>query len=74
MAITRNYSGPVLMMGVMAVPGIHQQAGRLVGTIHRSHWWFLIYLLVSSAQGIALLIEEKVSMYDPRPLAVGPSW
>lgn len=75
MAITRNYSGPVLMMaGVMAIAlGFIGKLAALVGTIPTAVTGGLaIYLFgVIGMQGIALLIEEKVSMYDPRPLAVG---
>lgn len=75
MAITQNYSGPVLIAaGAIAVglAFIGKLAG-LVGTVPVAVTGGLaIYLFgVIGMQGIALLVEEKVNMYDPRQLAVG---
>jgi len=75
MAITRNYSGPVLIAaGVIAVLlGFVGKLAGLVQTIPLAvSGGLAIYLFgVIGMQGIALMQEHKVSMFDPRNLAVG---
>jgi uracil permease len=75
MAITRNYSGPVLIVaGVFAILlGFIGKLAGLVQTIPPAVTGGLaIYLFgVIGMQGIALMQEHKVSMFDPRNLAVG---
>jgi uracil permease len=74
MAITRNYSGPVLIMaGVIAMLlGFIGKLAALVGTLPTAVTGGLaIYLFgVIGAQGIALMISRKVNLFDPRKLAV----
>lgn len=75
MAITRNYSGPVLIAaGVIAI--ILGFVGKLTGLVQTVplavSGGLAIYLFgVVGMQGIALIQEHKVSMFDPRNLAVG---
>ena len=75
MAITRNYSGPALIAaGVIAVLlGFVGKLAGLVQTIPLAvSGGLAIYLFgVIGMQGIALMQEHKVSMFDPRNLAVG---
>jgi len=75
MAITRNYSGPVLIAaGVIAVLlGFVGKLAGLVQTVPLAvSGGLAIYLFgVIGMQGIALMQEHKVSMFDPRNLAVG---
>lgn len=75
MAITRNYSVPVLMTaGVMAIGlGFIGKLAALVNTIPVAVTGGLaIYLFgVIGMQGIALIQSEKVNLFDPRQLAVG---
>ena len=75
MAITRNYSVPVLMAaGVIAILlGFVGKLAALVNTIPLAVTGGLaIYLFgVIGMQGIALLQSEKVNLFDPRQLAVG---
>jgi uracil permease len=75
MAITRNYSVPVLMVaGVIAILlafiGI---LAALVGTIPVAVVGGLsIYLFgVIGMQGVALLQSERVNLFDPKNLAIG---
>jgi len=75
MAITRNYSGPALIAaGVIAILlAFVGKFNALVGTIPLAvSGGLAIYLFgVIGMQGIALMQENKVSMFDPRNLAVG---
>ncbi len=75
MVITRNYSGPVLIAaGAMAVLlGFVGKLAALVGTVPLPVTGGLaIYLFgVIGMQGIALMMAEKVDLYNPRSLAVG---
>ena len=75
MAITRNYSGPALLAaGVIAI--LLGFVGKLAGFIQTVplavSGGLAIYLFgVIGMQGIALMQEHKVSMFDPRNLAIG---
>jgi uracil permease len=75
MAITRNYSIPVLMTaGVMAILlGFIGKLAAVVNTIPVAVIGGLsIYLFgVIGMQGIALIQSEKVNLFEPRQLAVG---
>ncbi|MGC9394996.1 MAG: uracil-xanthine permease family protein [Anaerolineae bacterium] len=75
MAITRNYSGPVLIAaGVIAILlGFIGTLAALVNTIPLAvSGGLAIYLFgVIGMQGIALIQSEKVNLFDPRQLAVG---
>ncbi len=75
MAITRNYSVPVLMAaGVMAIfLGFIGKLAAIVNTIPVAVIGGLsIYLFgVIGMQGIALIQSEKVNLFEPRQLAVG---
>ena len=75
MAITRNYSGPVLVgAGVIAILlGFIGTLSAIVNTIPLGVTGGLaIYLFgVIGMQGIALIQSEKVNLFDPRQLAVG---
>ncbi|HSJ89886.1 MAG TPA: solute carrier family 23 protein [Anaerolineales bacterium] len=75
MAITRNYSGPALISaGVIAILlGFIGKLAGLVQTVPLAvSGGLAIYLFgVIGMQGIALMQEHKVSMFDPRNLAVG---
>jgi len=75
MAITRNYSGPVLIAaGVFAILlGFIGKLAALVQTVPLAvSGGLAIYLFGAiGMQGIALMQEHKVSMFDPRNLAVG---
>lgn len=75
MAITRNYSGPALISaGVFAILlGFIGKLAGLVQTIPLAvSGGLAIYLFgVIGMQGIALMQEHKVSMFDPRNLAIG---
>ncbi|HSB00976.1 MAG TPA: solute carrier family 23 protein [Anaerolineales bacterium] len=75
MAITRNYSVPVLMTaGVMAILlGFIGKLAALVNTIPVAVIGGLsIYLFgVIGMQGVALIQSEKVNLFEPRQLAVG---
>jgi uracil permease len=75
MAITRNYSVPVLMTaGVIAILlGFVGKLAALVNTIPVAVTGGLsIYLFgVIGMQGIALIQSEKVNLFDPKQLAVG---
>lgn len=74
MAITRNYSGPVLIAaGVIAMLlGFVGKLAALVGTLPTAVTGGLaIYLFgVIGAQGIALQVARRVNFFDPRKLAV----
>ncbi|MGD2177830.1 MAG: solute carrier family 23 protein [Anaerolineae bacterium] len=75
MVITRNYSGPALLAaGVIAILlGFVGKLAGLVNTIPLAVTGGLaIYLFgVIGMQGVALMMAEKVNLYDPRQLAVG---
>jgi uracil permease len=75
MAITRNYSGPALIAaGIIAVLlGFVGKLAGLVQTVPLAvSGGLAIYLFgVIGMQGIALMQEHKVSMFNPRNLAVG---
>jgi len=75
MAITRNYSGPALLAaGVIAILlAFVGKLAALVGTVPLAvSGGLAIYLFgVIGMQGIALMQENKVSMFNPRNLAVG---
>lgn len=75
MAITRNYSVPVLMTaGVIAILlGFIGKLAGLVNTIPVAVTGGLsIYLFgVIGMQGVALIQSEKVNLFEPRQLAVG---
>jgi uracil permease len=75
MAISRNYSGPALIgAGVIAILlGFVGKLAGLVQTVPLAvSGGLAIYLFGAiGMQGIALMQEHKVSMFDPRNLAVG---
>jgi uracil permease len=75
MAITRNYSGPALIAaGVLAMLlGFVGKLAGLVNTIPLAVTGGLaIYLFgVIGIQGIAIIQEKKVNLFDPRQLAIG---
>ena len=75
MAITRNYSGPALISaGAIAILlGFVGKLAGLVQTVPLAvSGGLAVYLFgVIGMQGIALMQEHKVSMFDPRNLAVG---
>ena len=75
MAITRNYSAPVLVAaGVIAMAlGFIGKLAALIGTLPTAVTGGLaIYLFgVIGLQGVALIQSEKVDLFDPRQLAVG---
>jgi len=75
MAITRNYSVPVLMAaGVIAMGlGFIGKLAALVNTIPLAVTGGLaIYLFgVIGKQGVALLQSERVNLFDPKNLAIG---
>ena len=75
MAITRNYSGPVLIAAgaISMLLGCVGKLEALVGTVPIAvSGGLAIYLFgVIGMQGIALMVENKVNLFDPRTLAVG---
>lgn len=75
MAITRNYSGPALVAaGVIAMAlGFVGKLAGLVATVPQAVTGGLaIYLFgVIGMQGIALMQDKKVNLFDPRQLAIG---
>ncbi len=75
MAITRNYSIPVLFAagGIAILLGFVGKLAALVNTIPVAVTGGLaIYLFgVIGKQGIALLQSERVNLFDPKNLAVG---
>lgn len=75
MAITRNYSVPVLMTagGMAILLGFIGKLAALVNTIPGAVTGGLsIYLFgVIGMQGIALIQSEKVNLFEPRQLAIG---
>lgn len=75
MAITRNYSVPVLFTaGIIAIAlGFVGKLAALVNTLPVSvQGGLAIYLFgVIGMQGVALIQSEKVNLFDPKQLAVG---
>ncbi len=75
MAITRNYSGPALIAaGIIAVLlGFVGKLAGLIDTVPQAVTGGLaIYLFgVIGMQGIAMIQEKKVNLFDPRQLAIG---
>ncbi len=75
MAITRNYSGPVLIAaGVIAILlGFIGTLAAIVNTIPLAvSGGLALYLFgVIGMQGIALIQSERVNLFDPRQLAIG---
>lgn len=75
MAITRNYSAPVLMTAAIIAMalGFVGKLAALVGTIPTAVVGGLaIYLFgVIGLQGVALMQAERVDLFDPRQLAIG---
>ncbi len=75
MAITRNYSIPVLFAagGIAILMGFVGKLAGLVNTIPTAVTGGLaIYLFgVIGMQGVALIQSEKVNLFEPRQLAVG---
>jgi uracil permease len=75
MAITRNYSGPALIAaGIISILlGFVGKLAAVVGSIPLAvSGGLAIYLFgVIGMQGIALMQEHKVSMFDPKNLAIG---
>lgn len=75
MAITRNYSGPVLIAaGVIAMLlGFVGKLAAVVETLPTAVTGGLAVFLfgVIGLQGVALIQSEKVDMFDPRQLAIG---
>jgi uracil permease len=75
MAITRNYSGPVLVAaGVISMLlGFVGKLEALVGTVPLAvSGGLAIYLFgVIGMQGIALMVENRVNLFEARTLAVG---
>lgn len=75
MVITRNYSGPALIAaGVLAI--ILSFFGTLAGLVNSVptavSGGLAIYLFgVIGMQGIALMMSEKVNLFDPKQLAIG---
>jgi uracil permease len=75
MAITRNYSGPVLIgAGVIAIlmSFLGWLSGLVTSVPTAVSGGLAIYLFgVIGMQGIALMQAEKVNLFDPRQLAIG---
>jgi uracil permease len=75
MAITRNYSIPVLMAagGIAIVLGFIGKLAALVNTLPIAVQGGLgIYLFgIIGMQGIALIQSEEVNLFDPKNLAIG---
>ena len=75
MAITRNYSVPVLMVagGIAIVLGFVGKLAAVVNTLPLAVTGGLsIYLFgVIGMPGVALIQSEKVNLFEPRQLAVG---
>jgi uracil permease len=75
MVITRNYSGPALITaGIIAILlGFIGPLAEAIATIPTAvSGGLAIYLFgVIGMQGIALMMAEKVNLYDPKQLAIG---
>jgi uracil permease len=75
MVITRNYSGPALMVaGLIAI--LLSFSGTLAGVIRSVptavSGGLAVYLFgVIGMQGIALMMSKKVNLFDPKQLAIG---
>jgi uracil permease len=75
MAITKNYSGPaIIMAGVISI--LLAFVGKLAAIVNSVplavSGGLAIYLFGTiGMQGIALMQEHKVSMFDPKNLAIG---
>jgi uracil permease len=75
MVITKNYSGPALLAaGVIAI--LLGFVGTLADIVHSVPsavtGGLAIYLFgVIGMQGVALMIAEKVNLFDPKQLAIG---
>lgn len=75
MVITKNYSGvTIIAAGIIAV--LMSFSGTLAGVVQSVptavSGGLAIYLFgVIGMQGIALMMSEKVNLYDPRQLAIG---
>ncbi|GAB4515656.1 MAG: solute carrier family 23 protein [Anaerolineae bacterium] len=75
MAITRNYSGPALLAaGAIAI--LLSFSGTLAGIVNSVptavSGGLAIYLFgVIGLQGIALMMSERVNLFDPQQLAIG---
>jgi uracil permease len=75
MVITRNYSGPALLVaGGIAI--LLSFSGTLAGVVQSVptavSGGLAIYLFgVIGMQGIALMMSEKVNLFDPKQLAIG---
>ena len=75
MVITRNYSGPaILTAGAIAI--LLSFSGTLAGVVQSVptavSGGLAIYLFgVIGMQGIALMMSEKVNLFDPKQLAIG---
>ncbi len=75
MAITLNYSGPALI-AAGAISMLLGFVGKLTGLLQTVplavSGGLAIYLFgVIGMQGVALMVEHKVNLFDPRTLAVG---
>jgi len=75
MVITRNYSGPVLLTagGIAILLGFLGPLADAVKSVPTAVSGGLsIYLFgVIGMQGIALMMAEKVNLFDPKQLAIG---
>ncbi len=75
MAITRNYSGPVLIAAgaISMLLGFVGKLTALVNTVPLAvSGGLAIYLFgVIGMQGVALMVESKINLFDPRTLSVG---
>ncbi len=75
MAITRNYSVPVLMTagGIGMLLGFVGKLAAIVQTLPTAVTGGLAIFLfgVIGLQGVALIQSEKVNLFDPRQLAIG---
>ena len=75
MAITRNYSCPVLMTagGIAILLGFVGKLAAIVLTLPTAVTGGLAIFLfgIIGLQGVALIQSEKVNLFDPRQLAIG---
>jgi uracil permease len=75
MVITRNYSGPVLLTAgciaiIMGFIGPLKDAINSIPTAVSGGMAIYLYGVIGM-QGIALMMSEKVNLYDPKQLAIG---
>ena len=75
MVITQNYSG-LSLMAAAVIAIVLSFSGTLAGVVYSIptavSGGLAIYLFgVIGMQGIALMLEEKVDLFDPAPLAIG---